>query len=137
VVSSDVLQSLNSESTGIVILPNVTSFGFYAFSSCTAIKYVTLQSVTSIKGGVFADCTSLVSVDLPSVGTIEDYAFERCTSMTTLKLTSDSNVKKSFTVKAFPNNSAKDITLYLHSDYKVYNSMTEFSDVTFKKIIAG
>ena len=67
-----------------VNLPECTSMGEYAFSSCTSLTTVNLPKCTSIGGSAFNSCTSLTTVSLPECTSIEDYAFYCCTSLTTI-----------------------------------------------------
>ena len=64
----------------IIIGPNVTAIGSYAFSGLSQVTYVYIHgTVTCIGYAAFWDCTSLTSVTIPSnVTHIDPAAFSSC-----------------------------------------------------------
>lgn len=97
-----------SDAKAIVLPSNVKKVGKWAFSECTALKYVVLSGVTdisddafygctnlkgvctgnsliSIGSGTFVNCTSLTDILLPdSLTTIKGSAFQGCTSLSSV-----------------------------------------------------
>jgi hypothetical protein len=69
-----------------VSLPNATTIGEAALSSCFALASVSLPNVTTIGFSAFYDCTNLTSASLPSVMTIEGSALSYCSALTSLSL---------------------------------------------------
>jgi hypothetical protein len=79
---------------GVVIIPGtlggypVTSIGYSAFSSCTALTSVTIpNTVTKLEAYAFTHCTGLSSVVIPdSVITIGGGAFYECTALSSVTI---------------------------------------------------
>lgn len=67
----------------LIIEPNVTSIGKYAFCDCVNMTSVTLsETLKSIGESAFEKCRSLIEITIPSATeTIERYAFLYCTSL--------------------------------------------------------
>jgi len=72
----------------VTIPDSVTTIGYGAFQSCTALTSVTIpDSVTTIEGYSFYYCTSLTYLTIPnSVTTIGDWAFTSCSSLTSVTI---------------------------------------------------
>jgi hypothetical protein len=72
----------------VIIGEGMTEIGGYAFSNCTALKYVTLPAtLTKISGGVFYGCSSLEMIELgASLDSIGANAFMNCTALTEITL---------------------------------------------------
>lgn len=66
----------------------VTSIGYYAFYSCSALKSIVIpNSVTSIGICALYRCSALTSIDIPnSVTTIGNYAFSGCSALTSVEI---------------------------------------------------
>ena len=67
-----------------VNLPNATSIGTSAFSSCSGLTSVSFPNATSIGIYAFYKCSSLTSVSFPNATSIGDYAFSYCSSLTSV-----------------------------------------------------
>ena len=74
--------------TSVTIPDSVTGIGGYAFYCCKALTGITIpNSVTSIGGSAFANCTALTSVVIPgSVTCIGEHAFDYCTELTSVTI---------------------------------------------------
>ena len=79
---------LRSQVKKAVIEDGVTSIGYSAFGTCSALTSVTIpNSVTSIGRGAFYCCTSLRSVTIPNgVTAIDESLFYNCTSLTSVTI---------------------------------------------------
>ena len=77
---------LRSEIEKIIIGPDVTSIGYYAFFELSNVTQAYIHgTVTSIGNSAFMKCTSLTSITIPnSVMTIGFNAFEDCSSLTSI-----------------------------------------------------
>ena len=67
-----------------VNLPNATSIGTSAFSSCSGLTRVSFPNATSIGISAFQNCSSLTEVSFPNATSIGDYAFSYCSSLTSV-----------------------------------------------------
>ena len=67
-----------------VNLPNATSIGTGAFSSCSGLTSVSFPNATSIGLLAFQNCSSLTEVSFPNATSIGDYAFSYCSSLTSV-----------------------------------------------------
>jgi hypothetical protein len=68
-----------------------TTYGSNVYSSCEALKTVTIQDgVTVIPDSLFSGCTSLTTISIPdSVVEIEDDAFGGCANLSTVTFSPD------------------------------------------------
>ena len=74
--------------TSITIPDSVTYIGIKAFYECSSLTSITIpDSVTSIGEAAFFDCSSLISIDIPdSVTFLGDYAFANCSGLTSITI---------------------------------------------------
>ena len=74
----------------IIIGPNATTIGSYAFEGLSKVTYVYIHgTVTIISSNAFYGCSGLTSITIPnSVLSICDYAFEGCSGLTSIKVDS-------------------------------------------------
>jgi hypothetical protein len=76
----------NLESINLAV--DLTSIGNYAFSGCINLESINLPAdLTSIGNSAFIDCSSLSSIDLPSgLTSIGNSAFGNCSSLSSIDL---------------------------------------------------
>lgn len=88
-----------------VIMPNVTSIGYYAFTGCTNLSLTSLPSgITSIGDFTFDDCRKLSITSLPNgVNTIRGYAFRDCRGIPFLDFSNFDHVITLMSTTAFNN----------------------------------
>ena len=73
--------------TAVVLEPDVTSIGDYAFSHCRLTSVMIPDGVISIGSGAFNRCSSLTSVTIPDgVTDISRGAFSNCSSLTSVTI---------------------------------------------------
>lgn len=65
--------------------PNCSSFGTYAFASCSQLSKITL-SWTSIPTALFVDCENLTELNLPNCENIASSAFQSCYTLSNVYL---------------------------------------------------
>ena len=82
----------NKELTTIDI-PNVTSIGYRAFSSCSSLTTIDTPNVTNIGSSAFSSCTSLTTIDIPNVTNIGSSAFYNCTNLTAIHFSATNKSK--------------------------------------------
>ena len=74
-----------------VNLPNATSIGTSAFSSCSGLTSVSFPEVIKISAGAFQNCSSLTSISFPKVSSIGYGTFQGCSSLTTIYVGTESD----------------------------------------------
>lgn len=86
-----------------VIMPNVRSIGYYAFSGCTNLSLTSLPSgISSIGDFTFEGCKNLSITSLPNqVNTIRNCAFRGCTGIPFLDFSNFDHVITLHNISAF------------------------------------
>ena len=69
-----------------VNLPNATSIGTSAFSSCSGLTSVSFPNATSIGSSAFQDCNSLTEVSFPKATKLDVGAFYNCSGLTEVSI---------------------------------------------------
>ena len=84
--SADMVPWRNCDINSVVISPNVTSIGNYAFAGFTGLSSIDISnSVTTIGEHAFHGCTGLVSINIPSaVQSIGEFALTGCTGLNSI-----------------------------------------------------
>ena len=123
-----------------ITLPNsVSTIESGAFWDCTSLTLINLKDtgITEILSDTFAGCTSLATVILPSKLTSIGYgAFQECTGLTRLYFTSgevpkiaeNNTSSDNFTVGAFLNADAEDLTIHYPSSWEETNNLEALQD---------
>ena len=115
-----------------VNLPNATSIGTSAFSSCSGLTSVSFPVATSIGQYAFNECSNLTEVSFPNVTSIGEGAFYNCSRLTTIYVGTNTS-----TVCTLSNTDAfKDCTnlanIYvpanLVNDYKSATNWSSYAD---------
>ena len=69
-----------------ISLPNCTSVGEMAFTSCYSLQTVDIQNCTTIYRQGFAYCSSLSYINIPNCISLSGEAFRRCTNLQIIDL---------------------------------------------------
>lgn len=75
-------------------MPDMTTIGQGAFSSCVNLTAISLPAATEIGKEAFIACSYLTSISLPKAATIGEFAFSGCNNLATISLPAATEIGK-------------------------------------------